>query len=83
MFLLMIAPVPSGPISLLAIQFLAWLAERPRPYADVMEAWRSSCPRLTVWEDSVADDLVRCDRDQVVSLTPRGRAALERGAIES
>jgi hypothetical protein len=83
MFLLMIAPVPSGPISLLTIQFLAWLAERPRPYADVMEAWRSSCPRLTVWEDSVTDDLVRCDRDRLVSLTPRGRAALERGATES
>jgi len=82
MFPLMIAPVPSGPISLLTIQFLAWLAERPRPYADVMEAWRSSCPRLTVWEDSVTDDLVRCDRDRLVSLTPRGRAALERGATQ-
>jgi hypothetical protein len=75
----MIAPVPSGPISLLTVQFLAWLAERPRRYPDVIEAWRSSCPRLAVWEDSVTDDLVRCDRDQIVSLTPQGRAALERG----
>jgi len=79
---MMIAPVPSGPISLLTVQFLAWLAERPRPYPEVIEAWRSSCPRLTVWEDSVTDDLVRCDLDHIVSLTPRGRAALARGAAE-
>ena len=78
----MTAPVPSGPISLLTVQFLAWLAERPRRYPDVIEAWRSSCPRLTVWEDSVTDDLVRCDGDQIVSLTSRGRAALERRATE-
>jgi hypothetical protein len=36
-----------------------------------------------VWEDSVADDLVRCDRDQIVGLTPQGRAALERGPTQS
>jgi hypothetical protein len=82
-FMLMNAPTPSGPISLLTVQFLTWLAERPRRYPDVMEAWRSSCPRLTVWEDSVTDDLVRCDQDRVVSLTPLGRAVLERGASES
>jgi hypothetical protein len=35
----------------LALQFLAWLEERPRTYADAMEAWRTSCPRLSVWED--------------------------------
>jgi len=29
----------------LMIQFLRWVAERPRTYADVMEAWRTSCPR--------------------------------------
>ena len=29
---------------------VSWIAERPRPYADVMDAWRTSCPRLTIWE---------------------------------
>mgnify|MGYP002382501856 CR=1 FL=1 len=24
-----------------------WIAKEPRPYADVMDAWRTSCPRLT------------------------------------
>lgn len=30
-----------------------WVAREPRTYAEVMEAWRTSCPRLTVWEDAV------------------------------
>ena len=24
-----------------------------------MEAWRSSCPRFTIWEDAIADGLIR------------------------
>jgi len=30
-------------------QFLAWIAEAPRSYADA-EAWRRSCPHLSIWE---------------------------------
>ena len=37
----------------LVLDFLEWLAWTPRSYAEVMEVWRTSCPRLTVWEDSV------------------------------
>src|SRR5947209_18926963 len=37
----------------LILDFLEWLAPNPRPYAEVMEAWRTSCPRLTVFEDSI------------------------------
>lgn len=40
------------------LNFLAWVAERPRTYADVMEAWRTSCPRLSAWEDAVQARLV-------------------------
>jgi hypothetical protein len=67
--------------SLLMLQFLAWIADRPRRYADVMEAWRSNCPRNPVWEDAVVEGLVRF-RDGsrgTVILTPLGRAALDRG----
>ncbi|MEM9028992.1 MAG: hypothetical protein AAGC70_11545 [Pseudomonadota bacterium] len=32
--------------------FVGWLAREPRPYAEAIEAWRTSCPRLTVWEDA-------------------------------
>lgn len=37
----------------LILDFLEWIAREPRPYADVMDAWRTSCPRLTVWEDAI------------------------------
>ena len=57
-------------------QLLAWIAERPRTYAETIDAWRSSCPRLTVWEDALADGLVRIERGRVV-LTDAGTALLE------
>jgi hypothetical protein len=74
------------PISLLTIEFLTWLSLRPRTYADAMEAWRSSCPRLTVWEDALADGLIQFGsgstlQQSEVTLTPRGRAALEEHGV--
>jgi len=63
-------------------ELLAWIDERPRTHADVMNAWRSSCPRLAVWEDALADGLIRVVRDPAmpggakVTLTARGEAAL-------
>ena len=41
----------------LILDLVAFVAERPRPYAEVQEAWRTSCPRLTVWEDWPAKDV--------------------------
>lgn len=35
-----------------------WVAKEPRLYTEVLEAWRTSCPRLTVWEDAVDRGLV-------------------------
>jgi hypothetical protein len=69
------------PISALTQQFLAWVALAPRTYGDTMEAWRTSCPRMTVWEDAISDRLVRLEnggamRDAKVLLTARGVAAL-------
>jgi hypothetical protein len=56
----------------LTLQLLEWVAERDRSYQETIEAWKSSCPRLTIWEDAVADGLVRVDGGKVV-LTPSGR----------
>jgi hypothetical protein len=60
----------------LILDLVAFVAERPRPYAEVLDAWRTSCPRLTVWEDAVDAGLVVV-RDGLVSATPAGLAALQ------
>jgi len=31
-------------------QFLLWVLEKPRSYREVMDAWRTTCPQLTIWE---------------------------------
>lgn len=36
----------------LILDFLEWLGSGPRPYTEVLEAWRTSCPRFPVWEDA-------------------------------
>lgn len=69
----------NGPIDALTLQFLAWLNIQPRTYAEAMEAWRTSCPRLTVWEDSLHAGLIeRAGEAGTVRivLTLRGREAL-------
>ena len=37
----------------LVLDLVEWVAREPRPYAEVIETWRTSCPRLTIWEDAV------------------------------
>jgi hypothetical protein len=64
----------------LILDLIEYVAARPRPYADVMEAWRTSCPRLPVWEDAVdLGFVVRVHRDGVgamVDVTAAGWAFL-------
>ena len=68
------------PASLIMLQFLAWVADRPRNYRDTMEAWHSTCPRLSVWEDAIIEGLVRLENDagRAVKLTQRGSEILEK-----
>jgi hypothetical protein len=61
-------------------QFLAWIAEAPRSYADA-EAWRRSCPHLSVWEDAIAGELIQFEngrsmKESRILLTARGRNLL-------
>jgi hypothetical protein len=69
-----------GPSGYLTIQFLEWLSEHPRTYGDVMDAWRTSCPRMSIWEDAMSAGLVCLGqgnfRDRNVVLTERGRSLL-------
>jgi hypothetical protein len=65
------------------VQFLAWVVAAPRDYGQTMDAWRTSCPRLSVWEDAMADGLVCMESARAkpqsrlaVRLTERGRTLL-------
>jgi hypothetical protein len=57
------------------LELLTWVTARPRAYEEVVEAWKSNCPRLAVWDDAVTAGLVVASRDRV-ALTERGAAAL-------
>ncbi|UIP23319.1 hypothetical protein [Achromobacter deleyi] len=65
------------------VQFLLWISAKPRTYAETMEAWRTTCPRLSAWEDATANGLVDMTHEEssvrgeaVVVLTAKGRALL-------
>jgi hypothetical protein len=68
-------------VKLLMLEFLSWVANRPRTYDEAMSAWQSTCPRHTIWEDAMIDGYIELDRrdelrDPQVTLTPRGIALL-------
>ncbi len=72
-------------ITPLTMEFLTWVASRPRTYAEAMDAWRSHCPRHPVWDDALSDGLVQIEGrggpgQSIVSLTAKGKALLERPA---
>ncbi len=71
----------SNQLDLLILDLCEWVGAVPRPYRDVMDAWRTSCPRLTVWEDAVDLGLVvrqvRSDGTPVVALTDKGARFLQ------
>ena len=64
----------------LILDLLEWLASGERGYEEVMDAWRTSCPRLPVWEDANDRGLVETeltDARLIVRATTSGRALLE------
>jgi hypothetical protein len=75
-------PVASDPVDALILDLLEWIGAEPRAYAEVMDAWRSSCPRLPVWEEATERGLVerrhREGTGAVVAVTGRGRELLRR-----
>jgi hypothetical protein len=70
--------------SALTLQFLAFVAGGERTYDETMEAWRSTCPRMSIWEDAVRDGLVCVENGGAMKasrivLTARGKARLGGG----
>jgi hypothetical protein len=68
---------PAANLDPLILDFLEWIAAGPRSYAEVMEAWRTSCPRLTVFEDAIDRGfIVRAQANgagRMIALTEAGR----------
>jgi hypothetical protein len=58
------------------LELLAWVHERERTYAETIDVWSTRCPRLAVWEDSLATGLVAMAPGARVVLTAAGRALL-------
>ena len=61
-------------------ELVEWVDKEPRSYAEVLEAWRTSCPRLTVWEDASDRGFVErrsvAGQGVIVVATEAGRAFL-------
>jgi len=67
-------------VEALIVDLLEWVAIRERTYDEVMSAWRTSCPRLPVWEDANDRGLITTELlhgRSIVRLTSAGRAALD------
>jgi D-3-phosphoglycerate dehydrogenase / 2-oxoglutarate reductase len=68
------------PVDALVLDLLDWIGTDGRPYAEVMEAWRTSCPRLPVWEEANLRGLVDQGAQPAggsrVSLSAAGRRCL-------
>lgn len=66
----------------LVLDMLEWLAKEPRTYAQTMDVWRTSCPRLTVWEEAIDRGLVARASNPAggayIKVTDRGRKFLQR-----
>jgi len=78
----------SDPVEPLIVDLLEWIARAPRPYAEVMEVWRTSCPRLPVWEEANARGFLaqrhEAGSPAVVVITAAGLRRLEeRAALRS
>lgn len=72
----------------LVLDLVEWVARKPRLHGDVMEAWRTSCPRLPVWETAMDRGYLRRQRTDPgvnrVVVTEAGLAFLrENGRIGS
>lgn len=72
----------SNPVDALILDLLEWIGPAPRAYAEVMEAWRTSCPHLPVWEEANERGFLErqhpADREPLISVTALGREFLDR-----
>jgi hypothetical protein len=62
-------------------QLLEWIAGSRQTYGQALEVWKTSCPRMSIWEDALMDGLIDCDpTTKVVSLSDKGHVFLRETA---
>ena len=66
---------------LLTIEFLKWVAARPRNVAEARQAWSSTCPLNCAWEDAITEDLIEHGAGGRLALTARGCAKLAEAGV--
>jgi hypothetical protein len=76
----------TGTTDALVLDLVEWIGREPRLYSEVIETWRTSCPRLTIWEDAVDCGYVArqrgCGQAIRVAITASGEKFLrEHGRI--
>ena len=70
----------------LILQLVEWISERGQTYESVMSAWRTSCPRLPVWEEANDRGLIQTEelnRQLMVRITPAGLEFLKRKKFDA
>lgn len=71
----------SDAVDPLVLDLLEWIGREPRPYREVIDAWRTSCPRLPVWEEANARGYLERRHapgsEALVAVSERGRAHLD------
>ena len=74
------------PVDALIVDLLEWIGPRGRPYAEVIDAWRTSCPRLPVWEEANARGYIVHEQVAgtcpLISISPNGIALLKQRRCE-
>jgi hypothetical protein len=71
----------NDPVEPLIVDLLEWIGPGLRPYAELLDVWRTSCPRLPVWEEANARGFVERRHEPgqpaFVALSALGRAHLQ------
>jgi hypothetical protein len=75
-------PSATDAVDSLILDLLEWMGPNPRPYAQVLEAWRTSCPRLPVWEEATDRGFIARHREpgrgSLVSVSAAGAEHLRK-----
>lgn len=77
----------ADPVESLVLDLLEWVGTSQRPYSEVMDAWRTSCPRLPIWEEANARGLIEtrheqgCEARVCVSIAGHAYLAHRRAAV--